>query len=74
VTICYEFLKHILESLPNETTPDGITGADAAVGQFLWVALDEVGHATFDFLDVPAPQTILRHTSFCNLVRIKRAD
>jgi Putative metallopeptidase len=37
VTICYEFLKHILESLPNETTPDGITRADAAVGQFLWV-------------------------------------
>jgi hypothetical protein len=53
VTICYEFLKHILDSLPNETTPDGITRADAAVGQFLWVALHEVGHATFDILDVP---------------------
>ena len=23
VTICYEYLKHILESLPNETTPAG---------------------------------------------------
>ena len=33
--------------------PDGITGADAAVGQFLWVALHEVGHATFDIIDVP---------------------
>ena len=53
VTICYEFLKHISESLPNEMTPDGITRADAAVGQFLWVILHEVGHATFDILDVP---------------------
>jgi hypothetical protein len=41
-----------MDSLPNETMPDGITGADAAVGQFLWVALHEVGHATFDILDV----------------------
>jgi Putative metallopeptidase len=53
VTICYEFLQHILESLPNETTPEGITRADAAVGQFLWVALHEVGHAAFDIFDVP---------------------
>ena len=34
-------------------TPDGITRADAAVGQFLWVALHEVGHATFVMFDVP---------------------
>ena len=53
VTICYEFLKRILESLPNEINPDNVTPADAAVGQFLWVALHEVGHATFDLFDVP---------------------
>src|SRR6516165_8019160 len=53
VTICYEFLKHILESLPNEVNPDGVTPADAAVGQFFWVTLHEVGHATFDILGVP---------------------
>jgi hypothetical protein len=53
VTLCYEFLKHILQSLPTGTTPDGISPADAAVGQFLWVALHETGHATFDILDVP---------------------
>jgi hypothetical protein len=53
VTICYEFLKRIMESLPNETNPDGVTPADAAVGQFFWVTLHEVGHATFDILDVP---------------------
>ena len=53
VTICYEFLKHMLESLPNESNPDSVTPADAAVGQFVWVSLHEVGHATFDILGVP---------------------
>lgn len=53
VTICYEFLKRVLELLPNENNADGITSADAAVGQFFWVTLHEVGHAVFDILDVP---------------------
>jgi hypothetical protein len=53
VTICYEFLKHILNSLPNETTAAGLTSTDAAVGQFFFVTLHEVGHATFDILRVP---------------------
>ena len=50
VTICYEFLKRILELLPNETTPAGLAPTDAAVGQFFWVTFHEVGHATFDHL------------------------
>ena len=53
VTICYELLKHILDSLPNENSAAGVTPADAAVGQFIWLTLHEVGHATFDILDVP---------------------
>jgi hypothetical protein len=53
VTICYELLRHILESLLNETEPAGVTPADAAVGQFLWVTLHEVGHAAFDMFDIP---------------------
>ena len=53
VTVCYELLKHILESLPSEDNPDGLTPADAAVGQFFFVTLHEVGHAIFDILDVP---------------------
>jgi hypothetical protein len=53
VTICYEYLKRILESLPSEGNSDGLTPADAAVGQFIWVTLHEVGHATFDILDLP---------------------
>lgn len=53
VTICYEYLRHILESLPNEITPAGITPADATAGQFFWVTFHEVGHAIFDIFDVP---------------------
>ena len=53
VTVCYELLKHILGSLPNEDNPDGLTPADAAVGQFFFATLHEVGHAIFDILDVP---------------------
>jgi hypothetical protein len=53
VTICYEYLRHILESLPNEITPAGITAADAAAGQFFWATFHEVGHAIFDIFQVP---------------------
>jgi hypothetical protein len=45
VTICYELLKHILDSLPNESAPAGVAPADAAVGQFVFATLHEVGHA-----------------------------
>jgi len=53
VTICYELLKHILESLPKETTSAGFTPDDAAIGQFFWFALHEAGHAMFDIFNVP---------------------
>ena len=53
VTICYEYLRRILESLPNETSTAGVTPADAATGQFFFVTLHEVGHAIFDIFDVP---------------------
>jgi putative metallopeptidase DUF4344 len=53
VTICYEYLRHILESLPNETSPAAVTPADATAGQFFWVTFHEVGHAIFDIFDVP---------------------
>jgi hypothetical protein len=53
VTICYEFLKHILDSLPKEISPAGVTPIDAAVGQFFWTTLHEVGHAIFNIFGVP---------------------
>jgi hypothetical protein len=53
VIICYEFLKHILEPRPPRITLLALRPADAAVGQFFWTALHEIGHAVFDILDVP---------------------
>jgi hypothetical protein len=78
VTICYEFLKRILELLPNEATPTGLTPTDAAVGQFFWVTFHEVGHAAFDMFNVPIfgheemPPITLQHSSRCNLAKAKR--
>jgi Putative metallopeptidase len=53
VTICYELLKHLRESLPNETNVGGIQPEDAKIGQVLWITLHEIGHATFDIFNVP---------------------
>ena len=53
VTLCYDLLKHILKSLPKKTSPAGVTPADAAVGQFVFTTLHEIGHATFDIFSVP---------------------
>jgi hypothetical protein len=52
VTLCYELFRHILASLPKQTTPAGVTPNDAAVGQFTWTTLHEVGHATFDIFNI----------------------
>jgi hypothetical protein len=53
VTICYEYLDDILKSMPEETTPEGITQADAVIGQFAYTLAHEMGHALFDILDIP---------------------
>ena len=53
VTICYELLKTISQSMPDQTTADGITPSDAVMGQALWLVLHETGHAVFDIFNVP---------------------
>jgi hypothetical protein len=53
VTLCYELLSLISQPLPKDVTWAGITSEDAAVGQFLYIAGHEVGHAVFDLLKVP---------------------
>lgn len=80
VTICYEFVKRTLELLPNETSPVGLTPADAVVGQFFWTTFHEVGHAAFDMFNVPLfaheemPLTTLQPTSCCSLAKARRGD
>ena len=53
VTICYELLKHVLETLPKDAAREGIRPDDAKIGQVLWLTLHEVGHATFNMFNVP---------------------
>jgi Putative metallopeptidase len=53
VSLCYEYVQEILQNLPKETTPAGVTPSDAVVGQLFFAAAHEVGHATFDIFDVP---------------------
>jgi hypothetical protein len=53
VTICYEYLAEIQRDMPKETSPAGITPADAVLGQFFYAVAHEAGHAMFDLLSVP---------------------
>jgi hypothetical protein len=53
VTLCYKLLDIISQPMPSGTTWAGITSEDAVVGQFLYIAAHEIGHAVFDLLDVP---------------------
>jgi hypothetical protein len=53
VTICYEYIDDIIKSMPEETTPEGITQLDAVAGQFAYTLAHEMGHALFDILDIP---------------------
>jgi len=53
VTICYEYLAEVQRDMPKETTPAGVTPADAVLGQFFYAIAHEVGHAMFDLLNVP---------------------
>jgi hypothetical protein len=53
VTICYEYLEFVLHSAPEQTTPGGLTPANALIGPTVDVILHEVGHAVFDMLEIP---------------------
>jgi Putative metallopeptidase len=51
VTLCYELLKTISQSGPKPADPN--TPTDAVLGQAIWLALHESGHAVFDIFNVP---------------------
>jgi hypothetical protein len=53
ITICYEYVQEILQGLPGETTADGVTRTDAAIGQFFYVVAHEMGHAAFELFKIP---------------------
>jgi hypothetical protein len=53
VTLCYDLFNHIIQTLPKEPSPEGVTALDAKIGQFFWFASHEAGHAMFDIFDAP---------------------
>jgi len=53
ISLCYEYLKEVQDNLPPATTMDGITAEEAMVGQLMFAALHESGHAMFDIFRVP---------------------
>ena len=53
VTVCYEYLKNILDRAPSDRTPAGVTRHEALEGPLAQVLLHESGHAVFDLLSVP---------------------
>jgi hypothetical protein len=53
VTVCYEFLDWVWQSVPDQTTPAGIAPIDALAGPIVQILIHEAGHAVFDFLKIP---------------------
>ena len=53
IRICYEYLQDVMDKLPKETTPAGITPHDALIGQLMFALMHETGHAMFDIFQVP---------------------
>lgn len=54
VSICYEYLQEIWDSMPEETKQVlGESMKDAICGQLFFAVSHELGHAMFDIFDVP---------------------
>jgi hypothetical protein len=53
ITLCYDLMDHIIKTAPTGPTPEGVTEMDARIGQFMWFASHETGHAMFDIFDIP---------------------
>ncbi len=54
VSLCYEYLQEIWQSMPEKDAPsEGLTMADAVCGQLFFAVAHELGHAMFDIFDVP---------------------
>jgi hypothetical protein len=53
VHMCYELLQSILQNVPEETTPAGVTPRDAVVGQFFVWTVHEIGHAMYAMYKSP---------------------
>jgi Putative metallopeptidase len=53
VKLCYEYLKAIHDKMPKKPTKAGITPRQVMVGQFMFAAAHEMGHALFEIYNIP---------------------
>jgi hypothetical protein len=53
ITLCYEYVRDFEDGAPKQTTPEGITRADAIVGAVVSTMLHETGHAVYNLLQIP---------------------
>jgi hypothetical protein len=53
VKICYQYLKAIHDKMPKKPTKAGITPREVMVGQFVFAAAHELGHALFEIYNIP---------------------
>jgi hypothetical protein len=53
VKICYEYLKAIHDKMPKKPTQAGVTPREVMVGQFVFAAAHELGHALFEIYNIP---------------------
>jgi hypothetical protein len=53
ITICYEYIKELIDNMPQTKTPSGIEPIDTIIGPFAEVSLHEFAHALFEMLELP---------------------
>ena len=53
ITVCYEYIEELWQSMPANTTATGIEPIDTVIGPFMDTVLHEFAHALFDYLDIP---------------------
>ena len=53
IILCYEYIADIVDNAPTATTPEGITRAEAIIGQIVGGLLHEAGHAISNLLRLP---------------------
>ena len=53
VKICYEYMKWLHDKLPKKPTKAGLTPTEVLVGQYVFAAAHEMGHALFDVYNIP---------------------
>jgi putative metallopeptidase DUF4344 len=53
VKLCYEYLKAIHDKMPKKPTSAGLSPTEVLVGQYVFAAAHELGHALFDVYNIP---------------------